>query len=103
MPDNDAGSALIALCDELIHTRQHIGPKHLAEPGPDDATLREILRAAAAAPDHERLRPWRLIVIGRLRVTGWPRLLRMHSSSVIHKPCRSRSRMPVTRPPAGPC
>jgi nitroreductase len=65
MPDNDACSTLTALCDELIHTRQHIGPKHLAEPGPDDATLREILRAAAAAPDHERLRPWRLIVIGQ--------------------------------------
>ncbi len=65
MPDNDTGSMIAALCDELIHTRQHTGPKHLTEPGPDEAMLREILRAAAAAPDHERLRPWRLIVIGQ--------------------------------------
>lgn len=55
---------LILLCDELIHTRQHTGPKHLAEPAPDAATLRELFAAAAAAPDHHQLRPWRFIVLG---------------------------------------
>lgn len=55
---------LIEVCDALIHTRQHVGPKHLVAPGPDDAALRELFAAAAAAPDHGRLRPWRFLVLG---------------------------------------
>jgi nitroreductase len=55
---------IIQLSDELIHTRQHIGPKHLVEPAPDAATLRELFAAAAAAPDHGQLRPWRFLVLG---------------------------------------
>jgi nitroreductase len=35
----------------------------LVEPAPDDAELAAILAAAAAAPDHGRLRPWRFVVI----------------------------------------
>lgn len=35
----------------------------LDPPAPDRDQLHEILVAAAAAPDHARLRPWRLIVI----------------------------------------
>lgn len=54
----------VELCDALIHTRQHIGPKHLGEPGPDAATLEALFRAAAAAPDHDRLTPWRFVVLG---------------------------------------
>jgi nitroreductase len=54
----------VALCDAWIHHRQHIGPKNLAEPGPDEATLRAILSAGAAAPDHRQLRPWRFLVLG---------------------------------------
>lgn len=61
--DTDPG-AFAGWCDTLIHTRQHIGPKHLAAPGPDEATLRDLLHAATAAPDHERLRPWRMLVLG---------------------------------------
>jgi nitroreductase len=56
--------ALAELCDALIHSRQHIGPKRLVAPGPDDAALRELLAAAAAAPDHQQLRPWRFLVLG---------------------------------------
>lgn len=61
---SEAATDLVALCDALIHHRQHIGPKHLIEPGPDDATLRAILAAGAAAPDHRQLRPWRFLVLG---------------------------------------
>ncbi len=50
--------------DRVLHTRQHVGPKHLGEPAPDEATLRELFAAAAAAPDHGRLRPWRFLVLG---------------------------------------
>ncbi len=52
----------IAWCDELIHGRHHTGPRHLGPPGPDADELRAMLAAAAAAPDHRRLRPWRFIV-----------------------------------------
>jgi nitroreductase len=55
---------VIDVCDALIHTRQHTGPKHLAEPAPSDTQLRELFAAAAAAPDHGELRPWRFLVLG---------------------------------------
>ncbi len=35
----------------------------LTEPAPADDDLRTILRAAAAAPDHGELRPWRFVVL----------------------------------------
>lgn len=62
--DDAAQSPWAILCDELIHTRQHIGPKRLRAPGPDEGALRELFSAVAAAPDHEQLRPWRFLVLG---------------------------------------
>jgi nitroreductase len=35
----------------------------LIEPGPDEAELELLLQAAATAPDHGRLRPWRFVVV----------------------------------------
>lgn len=55
---------IVQLCDALIQTRQHIGPKRLVAPGPDEAELRQLFEAAAAAPDHAQLRPWRFLVLG---------------------------------------
>lgn len=55
---------LTALCDSLIDSRQHVGPQHLGEPAPDAMQLRQIFEAAAAAPDHRRLTPWRFVVLG---------------------------------------
>lgn len=49
--------------DALIQSRQHVGPKDLTEPAPDEATLQALFAAAAAAPDHRRLRPWRFLVL----------------------------------------
>ena len=48
----------------LIHSRRHTSPKRLGEPGPDREQVEKILTAAGAAPDHGRLTPWRLVVIG---------------------------------------
>ena len=47
----------------LIHSRQHISPKRLGDPGPDAGQIGQILDAAGAAPDHGQLNPWRLIII----------------------------------------
>ena len=47
----------------LIHSRQHVSPKRLGDPGPSAEQLETILGAAGAAPDHGRLNPWRLIVV----------------------------------------
>jgi nitroreductase len=44
-----------------IDTRTSSG--RLAEPGPTAEHLARILDAAARAPDHGRMRPWRLVVL----------------------------------------
>jgi nitroreductase len=56
---------------EAITTRMTVPPVKMGEPGPDDAMLRRMLAAAAAAPDHGKLRPFRFLVIrgaGRARL-----------------------------------
>lgn len=45
----------------LIQTRQTVLPRYLVEPGPQGQALEMILAAAAHAPDHRQIRPWRLI------------------------------------------
>jgi nitroreductase len=45
----------------LMQSRQTILPKRLMEPGPDAAQLVQILGAAASAPDHGQLLPWRFV------------------------------------------
>jgi len=47
----------------LIHSRQTVLPRRLAAPGPDSAEQAQILGAAAAAPDHGQLTPWRLVLL----------------------------------------
>lgn len=47
----------------LIHSRQTILPKRLAAPGPDARQLDLIVAAAGAAPDHDRLLPWRFVQV----------------------------------------
>jgi nitroreductase len=56
-----AGSDMAALTAALMQTRQTILPKRLAAPGPDAAQLDQILQAAATAPDHGQLLPWRFV------------------------------------------
>jgi nitroreductase len=48
---------------ELLPARRHVGLRRLLAPGPDDAALKRILHAAAQAPDHGLLRPWRFVLI----------------------------------------
>lgn len=54
---------LALLAQALMASRQSVLPKRLAEPGPDAQQLHRLLQAAAAAPDHGELRPWRLVIV----------------------------------------
>ena len=49
--------------EALITSRQNILPKCLSAPGPSAAQIEQLFRAAAAAPDHARLRPWRFVLV----------------------------------------
>ncbi|MGH9154633.1 MAG: nitroreductase family protein [Acidimicrobiales bacterium] len=46
---------------DAIFARRSVG--RLTEPGPDEGDLQTVLQAAAAAPDHGELRPWRFVVL----------------------------------------
>jgi nitroreductase len=47
---------------EFLKTRKSISAPFLAEPGPDEAQLAEILTVASRVPDHGKLAPWRFIL-----------------------------------------
>ncbi|WP_332739890.1 nitroreductase family protein [Hydrogenophaga sp.] len=51
----------------LITSRQNVSPRRLVAPGPSSLQLAGILRAAAAAPDHGLLRPWRFVIVPEAR------------------------------------
>ena len=60
MPSADDTAGLAAA---LIKSRQTILPKRLGAPGPNVAELAAILQAAAHAPDHGQLTPWRFVLV----------------------------------------
>jgi len=62
-PPDDEPADLAALVLALIGTRHSVAPKRLRAPGPSPAQLLQMVEAAACAPDHRALRPWRLIRI----------------------------------------
>jgi nitroreductase len=55
---------LDAFARALIGSRFSVSPKRLHAPGPSAGQLQAIVEAAATAPDHRELRPWRLLRIG---------------------------------------
>jgi nitroreductase len=69
-PPNDAGKStplmgeprLDPLLERLL-TRHSVGAKHLAAPGPTDEQLWLAALAALRAPDHDKLTPFRFVVI----------------------------------------
>jgi nitroreductase len=74
---------------EAIRTRRSYG--RLTEPGPNDDDLREILEAAAAAPDHGELRPFRFTV---LRGAGLDAFGEVLEAAYIRR-CEERGEEPV--------
>lgn len=47
----------------LMQARRHIAPRRLAEPGPDRMQWLALVEAAATAPDHRSIRPWRFVLV----------------------------------------
>lgn len=48
---------------DALRSRYSVGPKHLDEPGPDDAALQAMTEAALRGPDHGGLVPFRFAVV----------------------------------------
>jgi nitroreductase len=62
MSDAEKQSA-IRLASQWIASRQTVLPKRLVAPGPNAAELEQLFQAAAAAPDHDLINPWRFLII----------------------------------------
>lgn len=58
---DDIDTADLALT--LIASRHNVSPRRLVEPAPTEPHLQALLHAAAAAPDHGQITPWRFIVV----------------------------------------
>lgn len=63
VPADAAAADPAAFALELITSRHSVAPKRLVAPGPGAAQLRRMVAAAACAPDHRELAPWRLLRI----------------------------------------
>jgi len=46
---------------EAILSRHSVSPKRVVSPGPTHSQIMQLMAAAAAAPDHGKLQPWRFI------------------------------------------
>ena len=57
------GGPLAEAACALIASRQNVSPKRLVEPGPSGEQLERLFVAAAAAPDHGQLLPWRFVIV----------------------------------------
>ena len=47
----------------LLKDRTSTLPRFMAEPGPSDADLAEMVEVATRVPDHGMVRPWRFVVL----------------------------------------
>ncbi|OUS20181.1 nitroreductase ['Osedax' symbiont bacterium Rs2_46_30_T18] len=84
---------------ELLHNR--VSSPQLTAPGPSVEQLQVMYQAAARAPDHACLRPWRLIVLEgeQLKKLGEvfvaanvaknPELSEVQQQKILHKPLRA--------------
>jgi nitroreductase len=54
---------LTRLASQWMAARQTVLPKRLVAPGPSAAELEQLFQAAAAAPDHDLINPWRFLIM----------------------------------------
>ena len=64
LPGETVGARSMAA---MIDARHNVAPRRLIEPGPSDSQLRTLFEAAACAPDHQQLLPWRFVVVPAAR------------------------------------
>ena len=50
---------------DYLLTRRSVSVQALVPPAPDEAQLEQILTAATRVPDHGKLCPWRILVLGK--------------------------------------
>jgi nitroreductase len=62
-PDMVPSAEAADLVAALMQARQTVLPKRLGAPGPDAQQLHAIVAAAAHAPDHGQILPWRLVLV----------------------------------------
>ena len=53
-------------CLELMRARRQTSPRRLIDPGPSEEQIHALFDAAAQAPDHGAIRPWRFVRVGAL-------------------------------------
>lgn len=53
----------VDLLHAVIHARRSVSPRRLVEPGPSEEQLQRMFNAAATAPDHGMLTPWRFVIV----------------------------------------
>lgn len=58
-----AGDSAHTAVQTWITARQNISPKRLVEPGPSLDQIDRLFNAAASAPDHGQIIPWRFVII----------------------------------------
>jgi nitroreductase len=73
---------LAQMISTLMQSRQTILPKRLVAPGPDHTQLETILGAAASAPDHGQLTPWRFVVVSE---AARPKLAEQFARSLLER------------------
>lgn len=66
----DAADEHASFASTLITSRQSILPRRLVAPGPSPGQVRAMFTAAAAAPDHGMLVPWRFVLVPQSRRTA---------------------------------
>jgi nitroreductase len=66
MPDQDDLMTALQLA-ELLEKRRSILPKRLIGPALTEPVKQALLKAAASAPDHDQILPWRLVEIPELK------------------------------------
>jgi nitroreductase len=66
-PSPLGASELADVVSDVIAARRTVLPKRLAAPGPSKDQWMALLTAAAAAPDHDQIQPWRLVLIEESR------------------------------------
>lgn len=92
---------LDGLLDYLL-TRRSLSSTKLTGPGPNDAELELILRAATRVPDHGKLAPWRIQVVrGEAQHTlgkRWAEIFRRDNPAASDELIESEAKRPARAP-----